>query len=121
MPTFLIFKNSSVVNTLRGADPNALRSAILAASADAAKSGPKSSASFQTKGHVLGGEDTPSRAQSGTVTEQANAFFKSLMRVKFLDTFIRFVGLYLVTLFSLDPKTAASTTSLGRDTAAKRR
>ena len=52
MPTFLIFKNSTVANTLRGANPQGLKSAVEAAARDA-KNGPaKQSAAFGTKGHV---------------------------------------------------------------------
>ncbi|MCJ1444613.1 MAG: hypothetical protein MMC23_005115 [Stictis urceolatum] len=125
MPTFLIFKNSSVNKTLRGADPNGLRSAVLAASADAAKSGAKASVSFQTRGHVLGGGDMPSRVQRGDLAEQGRAWIAGLLPAGFMDAVIRFLGLYVVTLFSLDPKAAAENSVLnvgqGRVDAAKKR
>jgi hypothetical protein len=37
MPTFLILKGTHVKETIRGANPTALRTAVLAAAADAAK------------------------------------------------------------------------------------
>jgi hypothetical protein len=43
MPTFLILKGTHVKETIRGANPTALRTAVLAAAADAAK-GPAASA-----------------------------------------------------------------------------
>ena len=120
MPTFLIFKNSSVVNTLRGADPNALRSAVLSASADAAKSPAKSSVSFQSKGHVLGGEGTPSKVQRGSIGEQVRDFGSRLTRGGFMATLIQFFTLYFVTLFSLDPKAAAENSAVSQGSAARK-
>jgi hypothetical protein len=99
MPTFLILKNGAVVNTLRGADPGALRSAVLSAAADAAKSAPKASASFASKGHTLGTGTSPAAAKTATVGP--------LMNGGFLAWIIRFLALYFTTLFSLDPHAAA--------------
>lgn len=96
MPTFLVFKNGSVADTIRGANPSALRTAVSRASADAAKGPAKSSASFQSKGYTLGSTSTPSRPAGGAALGQG-----------FADSVIRFFGLYLTTLFSFDSYAAA--------------
>ncbi|GAB7333611.1 hypothetical protein MBLNU13_g05179t1 [Cladosporium sp. NU13] len=64
MPTFLILKGTHVKETIRGANPTALRTAVLAAAADAAK-GPAASAGafFSGKGQTLGSASTPSAAR----------------------------------------------------------
>ena len=108
MPTFLIFKNGTVSNTLRGANPAALRSAVMTASADAARGPAKASASFASKGHVLGSEksastSTPSSRSSGVVGAPIGQW--SLAGL--MDTVGRFFGLYVTTLLSLDPKAVA--------------
>ena len=100
MPTFILFKNGSVNNTLRGANPTGLRSAIMTASADAAKGPAKSSASFTSKGHVLGSEDN---GASGTSLRGGGASSGPWFGGGFADTVGRFFGLYITTLFSLDP------------------
>jgi hypothetical protein len=70
MPTFLILKGTHVKETIRGANPTALRTAVLAAAADAAKGPAASAGAFfagkgQTRGWVLPARrlrpDTPDR------------------------------------------------------------
>lgn len=111
MPTFLILKNSSVTKTLRGADPASLRSAVLSASADAAKTPAKTSASFQTRGQVLGSEGPVERrgARAGVgqglgAGEKITDALRRATSGGFLDSVIRFFALYLISLVSLDPR-----------------
>ena len=108
MPTFLILKNGSVSDTIRGANASALRSAIMAASSAAVKGPAKQSAVFGSKGHVLGSGSGPSLQTS------SNGFG---LPSGFLDDATRFVGLYLTTLFSFDATAAASTSSFSRNQA----
>ncbi|KIW05929.1 thioredoxin [Verruconis gallopava] len=101
MPTFLVFKNGSVFETVRGANPSALRAAVAKASAEAAK-GPAKSSSFSSKGYTLGGGSTPSRpVGNGAALGQS-----------FADQIVRFIGLYLTTLFSFDAYAAAEASPL---------
>ena len=90
MPTFLIFKNGRVSNTLRGADPNGLRSAVMKASADAAAGPARESTVFGSKGHVLGAESTASKPST---SRPSLALPTNLQG--FVDNFINFFGLYL--------------------------
>lgn len=97
MPTFLVFKNGKVSDTIRGANPSALRTAVSNASRDAANGPAKSSASFSSKGYTLGGGSTPSRPAGNGAALGAG----------FGDQVVRFFGLYLTTLFSFDSYSAA--------------
>ncbi|KAF2089666.1 thioredoxin-domain-containing protein [Saccharata proteae CBS 121410] len=100
MPTFLIFKNSSVSETIRGANPAALRSAVLKCSADAAKGPGRQSASFTSKGHVLG-------SGSGSSSMTRDWGFQVQRHGSLLDTLVRFVALYFTSLFAFDAYQAA--------------
>lgn len=106
MPTFLIFKNSSVANTIRGANPSGLKSAVQAA-ANEAKNGPASTgAMFGGKGRTLGagGSSSSSGGGAGGAQGAADAL---LTGTAFADTVVRFVALYFTTLFSMDAHAAA--------------
>jgi thioredoxin 1 len=92
MPTFLILHNSAVINTLRGADPRALTVAVEAA-VKLAGSGP--GAGFDRQGRVLGGEG---RASTAAGLARGQGLF---------DGIVAFLGLYVTSLFSLDPYRAA--------------
>jgi hypothetical protein len=92
MPTFLIFKSGSVIETIQGADPRKLTSAI----ENAVKLAGASPPSYSTPGRTLGG--TAPRGQS----LQRPFNFKG-----FFDAVIAFIGLYLYTLFSFDAYAAA--------------
>src|ERR1700760_2827271 len=119
MPTFLVFRGSTVTETIRGASASALRNAVSKAAADAG-----SGATFETKGYRLGGEDdkkasssnssnTPkpaAKSATGTgsggrklgaaaSTGGAAAMMPDLGGTA--DSMVRFMGLYLTTLFSL--------------------
>lgn len=113
MPTFLILKGTSVVETVRGANVAALRTAVLSAAANAVKGPARSSASFQGKGKALGsGGNTPSAGRTVSApTVDFNALFASPAAFAqgrgIASAIIRFIGLYVTTLFSLEPARAA--------------
>lgn len=104
MPTFLIFKNGSVIETIQGANPPALTAAVEKAVklAGTAAAG----ASFHTPGRTLGGPSgaAPRRGGGQTLGRPSAWRFDSF---KFLNAILTFVGLYLVSLFSFDPYKAA--------------
>lgn len=140
MPTFIIFHNSTPRTTLRGADPQGLKSAILKASADAAKGPARESLAFSSKGHVLGSAPAPAadpdpkaagagaggekKPVTSTTTGNGGAA-GSAGRVNLpampalptvpgtaalgetVDHVVNFLGLYITSLFSLDPYEAA--------------
>lgn len=126
MPTFLILKNGKVSNTLRGADPSALRAAVLAASDDASRGSAQSSAAFQSKGQVLGNKpaaNPPTRSASSGLRPGAgatvaaggaginatfNEYARAALRPSPLSGVVRFIGLYFTTLLTLDPHGAAA-------------
>jgi hypothetical protein len=110
MPTFLILKGTHVKETVRGANPTALRTAVLAAAADAAK-GPAASAGafFSGKGQTLGSATAPSAARFsgpnlGAAVSSPAAFGQGS---GLPQTVVRFLGLYFTTLFSTEPAAAA--------------
>ena len=112
MPTFLILKGSTVVETVRGANATALRTAILSAAANAAKGTAKSSASFSGKGQALGSSDasTGSRTFSAPSVDFGALFASPAAFAQgrgLPSTIVRFIGLYISTLFSLEPAQAA--------------
>jgi len=103
MPTFLIFRNGSVINTIKGADTRGLTTAI----ENAVKlAGPAAPPVFSTKGHTLGG--APSR---GTSLRRPFNF------QRYIDAIAAFLGLYVVSLFAFDAYKAAeeSTFNIYRD------
>lgn len=112
MPTFLVLKGTSVVETVRGADPSKLRQAILSAAASAAKSPAKSSASFTGKGTTLGSSSAPS---AGRTIQAPSIDFSALAASPAAfsqgrglpSTVVRFLGLYVTSLISLEPSKAA--------------
>jgi len=134
MPTFLIIKNGSVTSTIRGANPGALKTAIMAASADAAKSpaksasGSSSGASFTSGGgRVLGTGGAP-KSGGGSMLESLGIKLGgggggggSNVSVPggVLGSVVRFVGLYLTTLVSFDAYKAAETSPLAVRQAAR--
>lgn len=102
MPTFLVIKSSSVVETIRGANPSALTAAVRKAAND---SGGSSPAVFQTKGRTLGSNSEPSRP----VNESPFAGLQRLIvgNGGFSDIALRFVALYVISLFAFDGFKAA--------------
>lgn len=112
MPTFLILKGTHVQQTIRGANATALRTAVLSAAADAAKGGSASGAFFSGKGQTLGSGSTPSaRASGGPKIPNLGAAVSSPANFSqgsgLPQTVVRFLGLYLTTLFSTEPAAAA--------------
>jgi thioredoxin 1 len=103
MPTFLVFKNSSVAQTIRGADPNGLRTAVNRAASDAAKGPAKAGTAFQSKGYTLGSESQPSRTTGGPSFQMPNVE----LGAGFGTDVVRFIGLYFTSLLSLDAYRAA--------------
>jgi thioredoxin 1 len=104
MPTFLVIKSSSVVETIRGANPSALTAAVRKAANDSTGAGARS-AVFQSKGHTLGSATQPSRP----VGESAFAGLQRLVAGNggFGDLVVRFLGLYFTSLFAFDAYKAA--------------
>lgn len=92
MPTFMIFRSGAVVNTIRGADVGGLTSAIESAVKFAGPTKPV----YSSVGRTLGG--TSPRGTS--LSRPFN--FKS-----YFDAVVAFLGLYFITLFSLDAYRAA--------------
>ncbi|GAB7364489.1 hypothetical protein MBLNU230_g5299t1 [Neophaeotheca triangularis] len=127
MPTFLVLKGSSVVETVRGANVAALRAAVAGAEARAAKEG---AAVFESKGRTLGGEGVSSGAGRGSGGVGAGFGLGGLdvggllaspagfaQRAGWVAKLVRFVGLYFTTLLAFDPAGAAE----GSPFAVKRR
>lgn len=124
MPTFLILKGTSVVETVRGANPTALRTAILSAAANAARGPAKSSASFSGQGKTLGSETASAGGGNRTVSAPSvdfNALVASPAAFSqgrgLPNTVVRFLGLYVSTLFSLEPAKAAQESPFAVQTA----
>lgn len=89
MPTFLIFRSGTVINTIRGADRGALTSAI----ENAVKLAGPAKPSYSSPGHVLGGPSArPRQSLSRPWLWDLN---------KLMTTIINFIGLYLASLFSV--------------------
>ncbi|KAI1504835.1 thioredoxin [Biscogniauxia marginata] len=104
MPTFLIFKNGSVIETIQGANPPALTSAVEKAVKLAGTSAP--GASFQTPGRTLGGAPagaTSARRGGQTLGGRPSSFSP----FNIINVILTFFGLYFVSLFSFDPYKAA--------------
>jgi len=93
MPTFLIFHNGSVINTVKGADTHGLTTAIENA---VRLAGPIAPPVFSTQGRTLGG--APSRGTS---------LKRPFNWKRYVDAIAAFFGLYLVSLFSFDAYKAA--------------
>lgn len=91
MPTFLIFRSGSVIQTIQGADRNGLTSAI----ENAVKLAGPAKPTFSSAGRTLGGS-TPRASLARPFNYQ-----------RYLDVIISFFGLYFISLFSLDAYKAA--------------
>lgn len=102
MPTFLVIKSGSVVETIRGANPSALTAAVRKATNDA---GTSPGASFQSKGYTLGSSSQPSRPVNAGAFAGINRALSG--NGGLADVIIRFVALYIVSLFSFDGYHAA--------------
>ncbi|KAI2634793.1 thioredoxin-domain-containing protein [Hypomontagnella submonticulosa] len=105
MPTFLIFKNGSVIETIQGANPPALTSAVEKAVKLANVTAP--GASFQSPGRTLGAgsssSGTPARRSGQTLGGRPWKFSP----FHFFNAILTFFGLYFTSLFSFDPYKSA--------------
>jgi thioredoxin 1 len=104
MPTFLVIKSNSVVDTIRGANPAALTAAVRKAASDTSGPG-ASSGVFQTKGRTLGSAAEPSRP----VGEGPLAGIQRMVMGNggLSDIVVRFVALYVISLFAFNGYKAA--------------
>ena len=93
MPTFLIFRSGSVIETVKGASPPQLTSAVEKA---VKLAGPVAAPLYSTPGRTLGSGPTAGTSLSRPFNFQ-----------KFIDAIVVFFGLYFTTLFSLDAYAAA--------------
>ena len=92
MPTFMIFRSGSVVETIQGADVRRLTNAIESAVKLAGAAKP----TFSSAGRTLGGDSPKGRSLN-----------RPLNLNKLIDRILCFVGLYLYSLFSFDAYSAA--------------
>ncbi|KAI0975501.1 thioredoxin-like protein [Xylaria arbuscula] len=108
MPTFLVFKSGSVIETIKGANPPALTAAVEKAVKLAGTAAP--GASFAIPGRTLGGSSgsssttTTSARRSGILAPRSWASFSPF---NFINALLTFFGLYIVSLLSFDPYKAA--------------
>ncbi|KAF2231315.1 thioredoxin-like protein [Viridothelium virens] len=120
MPTFLVVgRSGGVKDTIRGANPGALKAAVEKAAREAksgAPGGGAGGAAFQSKGRTLGSATASSRqVGGGGGLESWMRGFRTGMgsgsgtvgRGGFVETIVRFLGLYFTTLLSLDAGAAA--------------
>lgn len=91
MPTFIIFKNGSPIETIQGANPPKLTQAVENAIKVA---GPSTSSGFGAPGRTLGGSGAgrPRQSLQRPIQWDLN---------NFINAIIGFFGLYLVSLFSV--------------------
>ena len=98
MPTFLILKNGTVIETIRGANPPALTAAVEKA---VKLAGPASGASFGTAGRTLGG--TPLGTGNSGPRQSLQRPLRWDMN-NFINGIINFFGLYMISLFSVSSR-----------------
>jgi hypothetical protein len=95
MPTFLVLRNGTVTETIQGANPNALITAVEKA---VKLAGPGGGNTFATPGQRLGGSGVgPGAARRMTVGRPGAGFDLK----GFVEAVIAFVGLYFWSLFSV--------------------
>ncbi|KAL8351323.1 hypothetical protein RB598_006216 [Gaeumannomyces tritici] len=95
MPTFLILRNGTVIDTIRGANPPALTAAVEKA-VKLAGPGSGSGSVFSSGGHRLGGGSAGGASRPQQLQRPLNWDINSL-----INNIIVFLGLYLVSLFSI--------------------
>lgn len=93
MPTFLILRNGSVIETIQGANPPALTSAVEKA---VKLAGPGGGQSFGSGGHRLGGSGVGGPSRANTLSQPLRWDLNNL-----INMIISFFGLYIVSLFSV--------------------
>lgn len=93
MPTFIIFKNGSPIETIQGANPNKLTQAI----ENVVKlAGPSAGSGFSAPGRTLGGSGVGGGASRPSLRRPLGWDLNNL-----INAIIGFFGLYLVSLFSV--------------------
>lgn len=102
MPTFMVFKNGSAIDTIQGANPPALTAAVEKA---VKLAGPTARRGFSVPGRTLGGSGP---AQSRDSLRRPIKWDLN----NFLNAIINFFGLYLVSLFSVGAPDPARTATL---------
>ncbi|OAA60394.1 37S ribosomal protein rsm22 [Niveomyces insectorum RCEF 264] len=110
MPTFLVLRNGSVIDTIQGANPPALTAAVEKA-VKLAGAGAGPGAAFVTAGRTLGGSTAAAASSPGLARPRAGPIFGRTHAWDLntiINTLITFFGLYFTSLFSLDPYMAAS-------------
>ncbi|PSR87226.1 thioredoxin-like protein [Coniella lustricola] len=96
MPTFIIFKNGTPLETIQGANPPKLTAAVESA---VKLAGPSASSGFSAPGRTLGGTgSTSARGPQRPLRWDLNSFINAV---------VCFFGLYFASLLSLDPYKAA--------------
>ncbi|KAK4236108.1 thioredoxin-like protein [Achaetomium macrosporum] len=101
MPTFLVLRNGSVIETIQGANPPALTAAVEKAVKLAGPGG--AGATFSGTGQRLGGSGIgPGAGRASAVRRPMKWALKPV-----LEAVIAFFGLYFWSLFSLDPYKSA--------------
>ena|ERR1700761_3851099 len=107
MPTFLVFNSGRVTETIRGANAGALRAAVTrASSGSGSSSGGPSGSNFGSKGYRLGNEgDRKTQTVGGGLPAMGGLGDTA-------DAMVRFMGLYVTTLFSFDAYAAAEASPL---------
>ena len=120
MPTFIILHNGSVVDTIQGANPQALTAAVEKA---VKLAGPGGGAPFKSPGRTLGGPadggSTPTVRIGGGATRASGSPIQGRSGAWDLNRLVNavmvFVGLYLSSLFSLDPYMAAQNSRFNKN------
>jgi thioredoxin 1 len=97
MPTFLIFRTASIHTTLKGADARGLTTAIETC-IKSLPAGASGKSLYATPGRTLGGSPSPRTSLNRPFSKTLEDWFNAI---------IAFMGLYVISLFSLDPYTAA--------------
>ncbi|RKF62664.1 Thioredoxin [Erysiphe neolycopersici] len=91
LPTFIIFRSGSILNTIRGADQSSLRSGIESVIRLAGPEGPI----YSSEGRTL-----------GSTNSQRTHLSRPFDLKGFINTIVSFFVLYFTTLFSLDAYSA---------------
>lgn len=101
MPTFLIFKSGSVIETIRGANPPSLTAAVEKAVKLAGTAAP--GASFAKPGRTLGagGSGSGRSAVPARRSASGGGSWTSFSPFNFINSLLAFFGLYFVSLLSV--------------------
>ncbi|KAK4033507.1 thioredoxin-like protein [Parachaetomium inaequale] len=111
MPTFLVLRNGSVIDTIQGANPPALTAAVDKAVKLAGAGGAGGGATFSGSGQRLGGSGVGRASVARPVRWDLKGFVEGL---------VAFFGLYFWSLLSLDPYKAAESSPFNKNNAPAR-